>query len=164
MYSMSDGAKVARQATRDIETWLRSISQTLSVVNVEDDPLYQKVDVDLILNTKKGSYKIEIKGDRYHKTGNFFFETHSNQEKETPGCFLYTEADWIFYYFVIPGTLYLLPMPTTRDWFVANITRFPERATTTKTGNSFYTTLGRLVPIADVRTEVEKVQQFSLPN
>ncbi|MGB5971072.1 MAG: hypothetical protein WBG70_22350, partial [Spirulinaceae cyanobacterium] len=123
MYSMSDGAKVARQATRDIETWLRSISQTLSVVNVEDDPLYQKVDVDLILNTKKGSYKIEIKGDRYHKTGNFFFETHSNQEKETPGCFLYTEADWIFYYFVIPGTLYLLPMPTTRDWFVANITR-----------------------------------------
>ncbi len=162
MYSMNEGKGVARQAARDIESWLLSLPRTISVVNVEDDPEYQKVDVDLLLTTNKGSYKLEIKGDRYHKTGNFFLETHSNQERGTPGCFLYTAADWVLYYFVTPRTLYLLPMPATREWFAANIDRFRERSTTTKTDRGFYTTVGRLVPINVVRDEVEGVRKLSL--
>lgn len=162
MYTMRDSKKVAAQATKDIEAWLLSLTTTIDVVNVENNPEYQKADVDLLLTTKKGSYKIEIKGDRYHKTGNFFFETHSNKENGTPGCFLYTEADWLFYYFLIPRSLYLLPMPATRDWFVGHSEHFQEKSTTTKTGASFYTTLGKLVPIAIVEKEVKGVRKFSL--
>ena len=162
MYTMRDSKKVAAQATKEIETWLRSLPTTINVVNVENDIEYQKADVDLLLTTKKGSYRIEIKGDRYHKTGNFFFETHSNKEKGTPGCFLYTEADWLFYYFLIPHNLYLLPMPATRDWFITRIEDFQEKSTTTKAGASFYTTLGRLVPIAIVQKEVKGIRKFSL--
>ena len=162
MYSMNEGKSVARQAARDIETWLGNLPRTISVVNVEDDPEYQKVDVDLLLTTNKGSYKLEIKGDRYHKTGNFFFETHSNKERGTPGCFLYTEADWVLYYFVTTRILYLLPMPKTRQWFAANIDRFKERSTTTKTDRGFYTTVGRLVPITVVRDEVEGVRKLTI--
>ncbi|WP_375515699.1 hypothetical protein [uncultured Nostoc sp.] len=38
-------------------------------------------------------------------------------------------------------------MPKTREWFLITMRRFKERSTTTPVGNSFYTTVGRLVPI-----------------
>lgn len=162
MYNMNQSLQVAKQATRDIERWLLSLSETVRIKNVEDDPEYQKVDIDLIWTNKSGSYRIEIKGDTYHKTGNFFFETHSNKERNTPGCFMYTEADFIFYYFVTSRVLYLLPIPTTRNWFIDNINRFRERSTTTNVGNSYYTTVGRLVPIQVVMQEVPNLTKIQL--
>jgi hypothetical protein len=47
-YSMQDGMDVAKAAAADIERWLRGLPQTRSVANVEDDPAYQAMDVDLI--------------------------------------------------------------------------------------------------------------------
>jgi hypothetical protein len=161
--TMDDGVSVARQAAADIEAWLRGLEQTVSVQNVEGDAKFQRVDVDLIWTTQKGRYRIEIKGDRWQHTGNFFFETHSNREKGTPGCFVYTEADLLFYYFVGSHVLYILPMPATRAWFLANHDRFEERATTTPAGDGHYTTVGRLVPIADVLREVKGVRKVEIP-
>ena len=162
MYNMNQSMQVAKQATRDIEGWLSGLPETVRIENVEDNREYQRVDVDLIWITKTGSYQVEIKGDRYHKTGNFFWETHSNKERNTPGCFIYTKADWVFYYFVTPRVLYQLPMPATRDWFLENINRFRERSTTTNVGNSYYTTVGRLVPINVVIAEVANIARHQL--
>jgi hypothetical protein len=115
---MSDSLPVARRAAGDIESYLRGRSETRSVLNVEEDPQYQQIDVDLVWETHKQTYLVEIKGDRIgHKSGNFFFETFSNKERGTPGCFLYSEADLLFYYFVETGRLYILPLPETRRWF-----------------------------------------------
>ncbi|MEH2390931.1 MAG: hypothetical protein V7K21_04405 [Nostoc sp.] len=47
-YSMDDAVQVAKQAATNIEVWLWSKSETISVQNVEDDPDYQRRDVDLI--------------------------------------------------------------------------------------------------------------------
>jgi hypothetical protein len=160
--TMQDGVKVANQAAADIETWLRSLPQTRSVANVEDNPQYREQDVDLIWITDKGRYLVEIKGDRWHKTGNFFFETHSNREKGTPGCLIYTAADLLFYYFVVPKQLYILPMNDIRAWFEPQIQRFKERSTTTPVGRDFYTTVGRLVPIDSVLAEVPSVLRVNL--
>lgn len=160
---MDNGVQVAQQAATEIEAWLRSLRQTMAVENVEDDPDYQQLDVDLLWTTKKRQYKIEIKGDRWHKTGNFFFETHSNKERDTPGCFMYTQADLLFYYFVEPGTLYILPMPKTRKWFARRIDQFEERSTTTPVGqNGRYTTVGRLVPIQTVVDAVGGVKTYQI--
>ena len=164
-YNINDSNQVAKQASQDIEVWLRSLPQTSAVVNVEHDPAYWKRDIDLILTTDKGVFNLEVKGDRWHKSGNFFFETHSNQERGTPGCFLYTEADWICYYFVTTRILYLLPMPETRDWFLAcQNGRFQEKTTTTKVRDTFYTTVGRLVPIKIAKSEVagRKIRKLKL--
>ena len=160
--SMSEATRVAQQATHHIEAWLGNLPQTRDLKNVEADRSYQQVDVDLLWTTRKDTYKIEIKGDRWHKTGNFFFETHSNKEKNTPGCFLYTQADLLFYYFIEPAILYILPMPQTRDWFLKNRQRFKERSTTTPVGQDHYTTVGRLVPIATVITEVSGIKKYHL--
>jgi hypothetical protein len=159
---MAEAADVARQAARDIEAWLSGLSQTVDVQNVEDDAAYQQADVDLLWTTQKGRYKVEIKGDRLHHTGNFFFETVSNAQKETPGCFLYTEADLLFYYFVGTGILYILPVPETRSWFKQHMAEFPERSTNTPVGEDCYTTIGRLVPIKRVVREVEGVRSYEL--
>ncbi|WP_242054399.1 histidine phosphatase family protein [Nostoc sp. FACHB-888] len=123
-YRMDDAVQVANQAATDIEAWLWSKSETRSVINVENDPDYQRRDIDLIWTTHSSEILIEIKGDRWNKTRNLFFETHSNLEKGTPGCFLYTEADWLFYYFVNTRQLYRLPMPKTREWFHITMKRF----------------------------------------
>jgi len=160
--SMANGVEVATQASRDIQAWLQQLPQTQSVENVEAQFGYQQLDIDLIWTTETQTYHVEIKGDRWHETGNFFFETYSNFEKNTPGCFLYTQADLLFYYFVIPQHLYILPMPTTRQWFNRDTARFEERATTTPVGNQHYTTVGRLVPIAQVVAEVSGVYQHHL--
>ena len=160
--TMNNGMDVARQAAADIESWLKKYRGTIGVVNVEKDPDFQKADIDLIWVSHRGTDTIEIKADRWQDSGNFFFETESNKEKGAPGCFLYTEANYIFYYFVKPHLLYILPMPQTREWFLANKDRFEERETTTPVGDGYYTTVGRLVPIETVVSEVPEVKQKKL--
>ncbi len=91
-------------------------------------------------------------------TGNFFFETISNKEKNTLGCFLKTQADFLFYYFVEPRMLYILHMPRTRGWFEENMGRFEEREAATPVGKDHYITVGRIVPIEIVLAEVRGVK------
>lgn len=159
---MSNGQDVSRQAAAEIEGWLKRYRGTIGVANVERDPDFQKADIDLIWVSKRGPETIEIKADRWQNTGNFFFETVSNKEKGTPGCFMYTEANVVFYYFVGPRLLYILPMPQTREWLETNLERFEEKETTTPAGESFYTTVGRVVPIDVVLKEVPDVKERRL--
>lgn len=159
-----DSTKVSQQAVEEIVVWLQEFDETVAVKNVEADPQFQKIDVDLIWVTQKREYKIEIKADRWHNTGNFFFETLSNKEKNTPGCFLYTEADFVFYYFIVPKTLYSLPMPRTREWFQSKMHEFKESSTTTPVNGEQYTTVGRLVSIDKVVQQVWGVKKVQLKN
>lgn len=163
---MAYTTEVAKTAASDITHFLRDYwKHTVTVHNVEDDPAYQQYDIDLLWTVEQNGrlhiIPVEIKGDRYHKTGNFFFETVSNESRNTPGCFLYTKAEWLFYYFVEVGLLYCLPMDKVRPWFAQHTGRFEERRTSTpvKNGES-YVTIGRLVPIQTVLEEVPGVQQF----
>lgn len=161
-YKTNAAGGVAKQAKNDITEWLKSLPQTLKVENVEDNFDYQKMGIDLLLTTTNGEFKLGVVGDRWHQTGNFFFPS-CNKEREKLSIFMSAEIDWLLYYFIIPRTLYMLPMPNTRDWFVANIEQFKERSTNSNAReNNSYTTTGRLVPIEIVIQEVKGVrkQQF----
>jgi len=157
---------IAKRAAADVTHFLQTIwSQTVAVHNVEEETAYQAHDVDLLWTVLEKErlrvIPVEVKGDRYHRTGNFFFETVSNDSKGTPGCFLYTKAEWLFYYFLEIGRLYCLPMEKVRPWFVQNMSRFKEQRTSTPTrGGESYVTIGRLVPITAVLAEVEGILQF----
>lgn len=167
-YSMSGASQVADKAAADIEALLRRQPATLEVVNVERDPAYRAKDIDLLwkVEMEDGSTKtvsIEVKGDRWHKTGNYFFETCSNEGKGTPGCFIYTEADYVYYYFVDERELHVLPMPATRDWFSNHMAGFKEKKTSTPVGNgSSYVTVGRLVPRHMVAANVSGVKVLKI--
>jgi len=158
---------IARQAAADVTHFLQTFwrEYTVAVHNVEDDPAYQNHDVDLLWTIVDGhgrlrTISIEIKGDRYHQTGNFFFEIISNLGKGSPGCFLYTKAAWLFYYFVENGRLYCLPTMRVQPWFHENSDRFREQRTSTPVGASSYVTVGRLVPIQTVLDEVPGILQY----
>lgn len=158
-YTMNETLKVAKQASMDIENYLKSKPETVSVINVEDDKRFQEKDIDLLwIYNHKGKEQmkmIEIKGDRYSHTGNFFIETDSNKNKGTPGCFMYCEADYIFYYFIDTGEINIMPMIRSRRWFKSNIDRFEEKKLATKVGNGgMYTSAGRLVPKQIMRKEL----------
>lgn len=156
---MKDTVKIAKQAAKEIESFLENKPENISVTNVEKDEIYQKKDIDVIwkykINNTSRETNIEIKGDTYDHTGNFFFETMSNRELNKPGCFMYTEADFLFYYFINTKVLYLLPMPKTREWFLKNESRFVEKMVSTEiNGEIVYTSLGKLVPRNIVMKEV----------
>ncbi len=161
-HSMKNTLETAEKAARDVTHFLETYwPQTVKVHNVEDDPAYRVHDVDLLWTLAEHgrlrAVPIEIKGDTYDKTGNFFFETISNESKGTKGCFLYTAAVWLFYYFVNTGRLYCLPMDKTRPWFIHNDDRFREARTSTPAGEGHYVTVGKIVPIAEVLSDVPGV-------
>lgn len=163
---MSETDAVGKKGTLDIEIYLKKLPETVKVINVEDETNYRKKDIDLIWNRNIESQiietKIEVKTDRYARTGNYFLETISNESKNTPGCFLYTEADLIFYYFIKNKELHILPMPESRDWFILNMKRFKERRTSTPVENGSYFTVGRLVPRDVMQKEVQNIKIVNL--
>lgn len=157
---------IAKRAATDVTHFLQTVwPQTVAVHNVEEDTAYQAHDVDLLWTVLEKErlrvIPVEVKGDRYHRTGNFFFETISNEGKGTPGCLLYTKAEWLFYYFLEVGTLYCLPMDKVRPWFIEHMPRFKEQRTSTPTrSGQAYVTIGRLVPITIVKEEVVGILHF----
>ncbi len=143
---------------------------TVAVHNVEDDPAYQQHDVDLLWSIVDGNGRlrlipIEVKGDKNHHTGNFFFETVSNASKGTAGCMLYTKAHWIFYVFVEIEEIYCLPMDVVYPWFTEHSEEFREVKTSTPVGKGeVYVTNGRLVPIKTLLEEIVDVRHYKKTN
>ena len=159
---MRETDAIGRQAVRDVTRWLWLDRQTRRVRNVEHNPAYQARDIDLVWRTGVGEIPLEVKGDRHDETGNFFFETISNASTGSPGCFLYTEAALLFYCFVRPRRLCILPMPATRDWFLERIGQFAERRTRTPVGGDSYATVGRLVPVEMVIRQVPNARAVAM--
>jgi hypothetical protein len=64
--------------------------------DVSDDAEYQKIDVDFVVNGHSGDVLVEVKNDtKIAYTGNIFYESISNVDYNTIGCFENTKADWI---------------------------------------------------------------------
>lgn len=166
-YTMLDRCKVSSAGAREIEILLRNDPRTIDVKNVEYDKEYQEKDIDLIwkFREKNGQVitrTIEIKADQQHWTKNYFLETYSNWEKRTPGCFMYTEADYLFYYFIDIKELHILSTVKVRDWFKEHIHEFNEKRTYTRNQNGkiLYTTVGRTVPKERAFKELNKDGEF----
>lgn len=168
--SLSIGKQAAQEVVKFLHADVvkRHWFDTRLVHSVEDDPRYQPLGIDLLWVVPERSclrcITIEVKGDRYATTGNFFFETVSDIRRTTTGAFVITQAEWLFYYFLTTGTLYCLPMEVVKPWFVENMTRFKERVASSRRETSTWRTAGRLVPIATVLHEVNVVKAFRKKN
>ncbi len=141
-YSMASRDAFAKLASTAVEILLtknKKRCNLVNIINVENNPKYQKKDIDLVVHVRTPENKIklsniEIKGDTYPSgdisqplgmidEGNFFIEIISNDTKEprTPGCFMYTESDVVYYLYVATGTLYQLKTNSVREWFKEHI-------------------------------------------
>jgi len=142
--------------------YLQKLDKTIDIKNVEDDPAYQKNDIDLVWVYKKEEDKImisvEVKTDKY-TTGNFWLETLSNEAMGTLGCFVKSKAKYLFYYFTKWDSMYIIPLKKAQPWFKENMNRFRESKTTTNVDGKYkHTTVGRLVPIEVIMKEVEGIK------
>ncbi len=127
-HNWKDQKELGERGVFHILEWLYTLSNTVGVWDVQDDKEYQEKDIDLLWTVEPGDkeYTIEVKTDTY-KSGNFFFETVSNVSKNTLGCFLKTEADFIFYYFIEMGQLFVLNTGAIQKWFLENKSRYNEK-------------------------------------
>ncbi len=131
--------------------------------DVQSDPRFQHRGVDLLWQAQSGSVRgVEVKGDRQAHRGNYFLELVSNLERNTPGCFLYSEADDLIYVLLGPREVHHLPLRATRTWFLERASSFPLRHTQTRVGNETYTTVGATVPIRTLIQEVPSVVRYRL--
>lgn len=161
-YDFNGRYDISKIAIDNVNEYLLSLDETIGIINVEDDKAFQKFDIDLVQVTNNSIFNIEVKSDTY-ETGNFFFETVSNATKGTEGCFMYTTADYIYYYFTKSRLVYVLPMPLTRDWFISNINRFSKKELATKErGKLLYHSYGYTVPIDIVIDEVNNTKVVRL--
>lgn len=167
-YTMDDQLKVAKWATWDITPFLQLLPDYVDLINVEDVAEYRKKDIDLIWKYSRFgkvlTKYVEIKGDTQHRTGNYFLETISNMNTQSPGCFIYSEADYFFYYFVHTKILHVIPLKQAREWFFKNKDSFKERCLWTNGYNDkeLYQTKGSLVPIKRLNSEVKGVKTINL--
>lgn len=146
IYDFETQNRVAKAGSAFIEKYLRSKPNVVDVVNVEENPAYQKKDIDLVVHVRHGEnvelYTVEIKVDQYFdKTRNYFFETISNDVYNTLGCFLKSEADFLFYYFP-SREIHIFNLEPAREWFKAHKEEFKE----CWVQNQGYRSKGSLVP------------------
>lgn len=162
-YTFDESNYVGEIASRAVRKYISSIRETTYLKNVESDKAYQKKDIDyvwkFVMNGEERVRKIEVKGDTYSHTGNIFLETVSNVGKGTPGCFLYSEADYFYYYFIDTRELNIIPLKQTRNWFEKNKHKYREVETST-----IITTDGKELSLEEYRNGdyTEKARYYSL--
>lgn len=152
----------SRNAVAVVTKWLRSTyGDIASVTDVACDRISQMQGIDLVLNLKDGQTQtIEVKSDRCHKTGNYFFEIVSNLQLANIGCILKCQADCIFYYFDDVRELHIFNTKDIVTWFIANIDTFKTRKVATKCAGGSYTSLGCLVPRNQVPHDLVTIKRL----
>ena len=127
-----------------------------SFTDVSDDREYQRQDVDVLIESKKtAGTKIpaEVKNDTMiHKTGNIFFETMSNVDYATDGCFQKTKADIMAIVSEPEKSIYLVDAQFLKKYVTENAKslRFISRV---PGSNS----CGYLIPVRNISDRVKKV-------
>jgi len=154
-YTMRGVQGVADLAVRHAREHLLAQDPAGHIHDVQVDPRFQHRGVDLLWERAGGELVgVEVKGDRQERRGTYFFELISNLEKQTPGCFLYSEARLMLYVFIPSGEVHELPLAETRAWFLPRASQFQLKHTQTRIGPEAYTTVGAVVPRKRVLAEV----------
>lgn len=169
-----DGVKIADMGAAEITSWLNSFDDTVTVHNVENNKRYQEKDIDLVWlyfrddryeGDNIGTSTLEVKADTYDSP-NFFLEIISNDNKNTPGCFLQTQSDYLYYYFINKKILYIIPTKEAQDWYYSKIEQgkqFKHASVPTKNkfGEVLYRNKGALVNIKQMMKEVN-ISEYDL--
>ena len=155
IYDFKTSNELGKIGEEITEKYLDQSNKVKSYINVTKNKKYKDKDIDFITYMKNGDViTVEAKADKVISS-NIFFETISNKEKNTLGCMLKTEADYIFYYFIAFKELYILKRKQYVDWVKkeklylpgCDYKEFYNRATNPETGLTYlYTTGGYIIP------------------
>lgn len=151
-YEFEQQNGIGKQGELIVKSWLLQQGNISSLLDVSSNKKYQKDDIDIIVNTEDDDIiTYEVKTDSF-LTGNLFFEIVSNTERNTPGCMLYTKADYILYFFIRNNNLYKLPTIPFREWVISNRDKFKEKSV----NNKYYHSKGLLIPLSMIENKFGK--------
>lgn len=154
-YDFYEQDEIAKKGSVHVEKYLKDSPKIVFVKNVEDDPYYQQIDVDIICGSKENDSiqekKIEVKVDTFfNRSKNYFFELVSNRTKNSDGCLMVTESDYLFYYF-LNEELHIFKTDELQYWLVNNQHRFKQK----EVKNKHYSTMGIIVPRETFKRECQ---------
>lgn len=97
---------------------LKSDSRVKEVIDVREDKIFQRIDVDFVQFFKNEKpLLIEVKTDeKAHETGNIIYESISNATYNTIGCFEKTTSQIIYYYIVHTKEMLIIRTSKLRDY------------------------------------------------
>jgi hypothetical protein len=113
---------------------------------------------DALIQRNEEAYIVEFKVEAIDSHDNFFLETWSNRGMGRRGWLDHLRTDWLLYYFLDPGDLYVFDFPKLRRWAFgsnlseARIYRYPEKQQGKYAQRN--DTWGRCVRIAHLVSEV----------
>lgn len=148
IHNFKNSWEASIQGTNIVIEWMKNLPNLIELIDVQNDPFYQKKDIDFIIKRKPCiEHHIEIKVDSYfYKSNNIFWETMSNIERNNVGCFMYSQATHFYYYFFPGDVLYIFETTPTRQWFIKNKHRFTKKTLKNKCGNNeTYTSIGYII-------------------
>ena len=148
--SFRNKSKIGEIACRKATEYL--LAEGYWVHDVELDEEYFSQDIDLLIYKEElGEQSVEVKGDKY-PIKNFFLETIANTTKNTPGCILITQSDYLFYVFNNENRLYIFETEKLQLWLRFNYPRLEKRYPETRgeNGEYYYSTEGCLAPVNEV--------------
>lgn len=161
-YTFAETKRIGKWACKQIAAYYQG--RGYEVTDVEDDPLMQTFDIDLIVEGEgERPFYVEVKGDRY-TTDNVYIERISNIAKGTPGCLLYTVADIVCYYFVQEGRAIVIPVKPLQEWIPRRLCDFKSKNPATNIGKEeMYRSIGHPVPVRVMLEEVGATVIEGLP-
>lgn len=121
-------------------------SRGMSTVDLSSHKVMQKMGVDMALETKLGSYLVDVKSDT-HSEINFAMEIVSNLNTNENGCLLDSQADRWYYYYQSTGNCYVFSPKEMREYVEAHSFREVKGSTRGYGGKILYESLCVLVPI-----------------
>ena len=161
IYEFNSSNKIGHQGEQFVKQWILELHPNVaSITDVSDDKFYQRQDIDFVVDFTNGKQAtVEIKTDTY-KTGNMFFETISNEEYQTKGCLMKTNADFLFYYFpnYQNGVLYIFQMKAFRKFVLDNLSHFRMRRVT----NTTHTSIGYIIPLLYIENNFSGYKKYSV--
>lgn len=165
IHNFNDSIIVGKKGEEIIELFIKNHPNVEKLYKVEDVKTFRDKDIDVVAFLKNGKRcDIEIKADTY-TSGNIFYETISCVEKDTPGCMIKTQADFLFYYFLKTSELYIIKMKEYREWFNKNRNYFCKtHITNTRYDNSNFTSQGFLVPKTILERNKNIFKKYILSN
>lgn len=104
--SFNEDLQDGKKAEELVRFKLSQTGKFVEIWDCSDDEYFQSKDIDILALKQDGKIaKIEVKADRQaHRTGNLAYEKTTSGNI---GCFAKTEADYIMYYTVGNGSLYI---------------------------------------------------------
>lgn len=151
---------IGEQGVKEIIDVLNGFSNTVIVEDKQKDKEFQKLGIDLLCLTKErkgiGTHTIEVKTTLYPED-KYFLETISNDRNNSPGSFITSKSEWMFYYFKNDKKLHMTLTKQIQYWLYNNGHQYDLKAckTTDKTGKVYlYSSKGRIVPFRDICKDI----------